>query len=249
MKKVISYVLISMCCFMLCGCTEYPSMSDADLDLVAEYAAGILLQNSSTAQNRLMDIEEALLILEEEAQQEQGKEEEPVEELEEEQEEIVEPDLSETPVKDLAENVEEDIPSAPINNALGVDSLDVEINGYEIKDSYADGIGAFIALDAKEGHKLFVTKIILTNNTDSAIEVNMLELSTSFKISLDGNGYKYVLSTMLPDDLSTYIGKLGVGEVTELVLISEWKEEELDNITNPTLHIKNGENAGFYSIQ
>ena len=59
MKKVISYLMIGICCFMLCGCTKYPNMKQEDYDLVAEYAAGLLLKYSETSDNRLMNIDEA----------------------------------------------------------------------------------------------------------------------------------------------------------------------------------------------
>lgn len=243
MKKVISYLLLCICCFGLCGCTEYPNMSEADLDLVAEYAAGLLLQNSATAENRLMDVEEALLALE--AEKEEEIPEEPAEEPVEEPEETTQP---ETPVIDKTEQIEE-TPIAPINDAMGVDLLTVQFNGYEIKDSYPDGSGAFFALDAGEGNKLLVVKLTLTNNTDSSVDINMLDNNVSYKVSLDGSGYKFALSTMLLDDLSTYVGTLGAGNTVELVLISEWKEEELANVSNPSLYIKNGERSGSYSIQ
>ena len=247
MKKIISYLLICICCFGLCGCTEYPGMSEADYSLVAEYAAGILLAHSDTDENRLLDVEEALRILEEEKAAEEIIPEEPVEEPEEEPV-VEEPSQTDTPVIDNTEQNEE-ISSAPINDAMGVDVLTVQFNGYDISKSYPDGSGSFFALDSGDGNKLLVTKLILTNNTDTGVDINMLEKNVSFKVSLDGKGYKFVLSTMLLDDLSTYVGTLGSGNSVELVLISEWKEEDLVNISNPTLYIKNGELSGTYPIQ
>lgn len=251
MKKLFRYLMICIGCFMLCGCTEYPIMQEADTDLVAEYAAGLLLKHSEASESRLMDVEEAKRVLEsEELKEEQEEEvEKPMGPEKEPEDKTEEPTEPETPVIDNTEENEEVVPSAPINSAMGVDALTVQLGGYEIKDSYMDGVGAFIALDAKDGNKLFVVNLILTNNTDNSVEINMLEKSNSFKVSLDGSGYKYVLSTMLPDDLSTYVGTLGAGEATELVLISEWKEEELNNLKNPTLYIKNGELTGYYPIQ
>lgn len=250
MKKVLSYLMICICCFMMCGCTEYPTMKESDTDLVAEYAAGILLKHSETAENRLMDVEEAKLALEAETQKEIQEEkeelpEEPVEEPEQVPEEPIEP---ETPVIDNTGQNEE-IPSAPIQDAMGVEMLSVQLNGYEIKDSYPDGSGAFFALDAGEGNKLLVAKITLINNTESSVDINMLEKNISYKMSLDGNGYKFALSTMLLDDLSTYVGTLGAGSSTEFVLISEWSEELLNNMSSPMLYIKNGEITGKYPLQ
>lgn len=248
MKKVISYLLISICCLGMCGCTSFPNLTDADMDLVAEYAAGLLLQYSATSDNRLVDVDEALLALEE---LEEEETEEPVEEIpvEEPDEPIDEPEVitEETPVIDNTGLTEET--THPINDCMGVDVLTVQFNGYEIEDSYPDGSGAFFALDAKDGCKLVVLKYTLTNNTDSSVDINMLDKNVSYRVSLDGSGYQYALSTMLLDDLSTYVGTLQSGNSVELVLISEWKEEEVNNITNLTLYIKNGDLAGIYSLQ
>lgn len=237
MKKVISYLMICICCFMLCGCTKYPDMKQEDYDLVAEYAAGLLLKHSETADNRLMSIDEAndILILEEIVEEE-------IEETEEEV--VVETEETDTPVIDKSE--QEEVVSAPMGETMGMDMLSIQLGGYEIKTSYPDESGTFFALDASEGNKLLVAKVILINNSDSSVDINMLEQNISYKVSLDGNGYKFALSTMLLDDLSTYVGTIDSGNSVELVLISEWDEELLNNISNPTLYIKNGELTGKY---
>lgn len=246
MKKVISYLLICVCCLGLCGCTAFPNYSEEDMDLVAEYASGLLVQYSAVSDNRLVDLEEAILTMdeieEEKEQQEEIPEEEP--EVPQEEPEVVPED---TPVIDNTEVIEET--TYPINEVMGVDVLTVNCNGYEVKESYPDGSGAFFALDAGDNCKLVVVKYTLTNNTDSGVNVNMLENNVSFKVSLDGNGYQYALSTMLLDDISTYVGELAAGTSVELVLISEWKEEKISNITNPIVYIKNGELSGKYTVQ
>lgn len=243
MKKVISHLLICICCFGFCGCTSFPNYSAEDMDLVAEYASGLLVQHSVISDNRLVNVEEALLTLNEEKE----KTDEIVEEIPEEI--IEEPEVvpEETPVIDNAELVEET--TYPINVLMGLDALSVQSNGFEIKESYPDGSGAFFALDAGDGCKLVVMKYTITNNTDSSVDIDMLESKVSYKVSLDGNGYKYALSTMLLDDLATYVGSLEPGNSVELVLISEWKEEEINNITDLTLYIKNDSLSGKYFVQ
>lgn len=246
MKKVISYLLICIFCLGLCGCTAFPNYSEEDMDLVAEYASGLLVQYSAVSDNRLVDVEEAMLTMEENEEQKEEQEEIPEEEPEMSQDETeIVPE--ETPVVDNTEIIEEI--TYPINDVMGVDLLTVSCNGYEVKESYPDGSGAFFALDAGDNCKLVVVKYTLINNTDSSVNVNMLESNVSFKVSLDGNGYQYALSTMLLDDISTYVGELESGTSVELVLISEWKEEEVNNITNLTVYIKNGELSGKYNVQ
>lgn len=250
MKKVISYFIMCIACFaLLCGCASYPNLTDEEMDLVAEYAAGLLLQHSEKADNRLMKVEDALLALENEKQEEAEK---PTEEKEEEpeipQEELPDkPDEQETPVTDNTE--QEVVVSGPMNEVLGLSNFTIVSNGYEIKDSYPDGSGAFFALDATDGNKLLVMKYTLSNNGTDSAAVDMLSSSSKFRVSLDGNGYKHAMSTMLLDDLSTYVGNIASGASVELVLISEWKEEELNNMSNLTLYISNGELSGKYPVE
>ena len=247
MKKIISYLMICICCLSLCGCGNYPAMSDSDYDLVAEYAAGLLLEKSTTSGNRLMDVEDALQLLEQEKQEEVVEEtvEETVIEPEEEKEEI---NKEEPTVIDKTESIVE-VPAAPVNEAMGISALTVQFTGIEIKDSYPDGGSGFFALDAKEGNKLLVARVELINNTDSDVSVNMLENNVSFKVSLDGNGYKYAMSTLLLDDLSTYVGTIQPGKTVEVVLLSEWKESELSEMTNPYIYVKGAELSGSYPMQ
>lgn len=242
MKKIISYLLIGICCLGLSGCGSFPEMTASDQKLIAEYAAGMLLQYSEKSNNRLTKVDEATVLEELLEEPEQPVEEElPVETP---QEEVVD----NTPITDNTDTQVEEY-SAPINDAMGVPVLSVQSGGYEIKDYYPDGSGAFFSLDAVEGCKLLVLKYTLTNNTDSAVDINMLDNNISYKVSLDGGEYKYALATMLLDDLSTYVGTLNAGESVELVLISEWKEETLNNITNLTLQIKNGDLSGVYPVE
>lgn len=243
MKKFISYLMICICCLGLCGCTAYPELSEEDMDLVAEYAAGLLLQHSAKAEKRLVDLEEA--VLEEEVL---SQDEELIEEPEEEV--VEEPVEEEKPEADTSEMTEQEvIPSGPINQVLGLDNITVQSNGYEVKESYSDGENGFFALDASTGCKLVIMKYTLLNQSGNSVDIDMLDSSATYKVALDGSGYKYALSTMLLDDLSTYVGTISSNESVELVLISEWKEEEVNNITNLTLYIQNGDMTGKYPVE
>lgn len=249
MKKVISYFIMCISCFaLLSGCASYPNLTDEEMDLVAEYAAGLLLQHSEKADNRLMKVEDALLVLESEKQEEAEK---PTVEKEEEPEKPQEetPDKPEEPDTPVTDNTQQEVVSGPMNEVLGLSNFTLASNGYEIKDSYPDGAGAFFALDATDGNKLLVMKYTLSNNGTESAAVDMLSSSSKFRVSLDGNGYKHAMSTMLLDDLSTYVGNIASGATVELVLISEWKEEELSNMSNLTLYISNGELSGKYPVE
>ncbi len=244
MKKIVSYLLIGICCLGLTGCGSFPDLTAAQQELIAEYAAGILLKYSKTSNNRLTEVDEEAVLekIEEENQ------EEVVDDEVEDTEQVVEDNA---PVTDATQEIqiEEVIVSQPMNQVLGLSDVTLQSNGYEIKDSYPEEEGMYFALDASDGYKLIVLKFSLFNSTENSIDVNMLGTSSRFKVSLNGSGYKAALSTMLLDDMSTYVGTIGAGESVDLVLISEWTEEEISNISNLTLYIQNGELSGTYTIE
>ncbi len=243
MKKIISYLLIGICCVGLTGCGSFPEMTASDQKLIAEYAAGILLQHSEKADNRLTKVDETTVL--EEVEPEQPEEKPSVEELQEEN------DNNDIPVIDKTqENTqEENVVSLPLNQTIGLDNLMIQSNGYEICDAYSEGGSGYFTLDASDGCKLVVLKYTLTNQTQETVEINMLNTSAKYKVALDGNGYKYALSTMLLDDMSTYVGSVQAGEMVDVVLISEWTESEVNNMSNLTLYIENGAMIGTYPVE
>lgn len=243
MKKIISYLLISICCVGLTGCGSFPEMTASEQKLIAEYAAGILLQHSEKADNRLTEVDETAVL--EEVEPEETKEEPPVEEPKEEM------DNNDIPVIDNTRNdmPQENVVSLPLNQIIELDNVSIQSNGYEICDTYSEGGGGYFTLDASEECKLVVLKYTLANQTQETVEINMINTAAKYKVALDGSGYKYALSTMLLDDMSTYVGTIQAGESVDVVLISEWKEAEVSNITNLTLYIENGAMVGTYPVE
>ena len=71
------------------------------------------------------------------------------------------------------------------------------------------------------------------------MNLDMLSLGTKFKISLNGASPKYALTTMLENDLASYIGTIPAGGSENLVLICEMKEEEAGAIETLRLSMRN----------
>ena len=64
-------------------------------------------------------------------------------------------------------------------------------------------------------------------------------LFRSFKISINGESPKYILTTMLMNDLSSFIGTIPAGASENLVLVSEIPEEESGSVQTVALLMKN----------
>ncbi len=244
-KRMIKFLLIMMIgCFGLCGCGSFPNLTANEQQLIAEYAAGILLQNSEASSNRLTDIEGVIL------EKEELIPEEPDVEPEHKEEPVVDEDNNqdEVPVIDnTVDNETEMLPSMPMNELLGLETLRIQSNGYYATKSYSED-GGFFALDASRGCQLVVINYSITNIGQETVEVDMMNTATSYKITLNGETYKSALSTMLLNDMTTYVGSIPAGETINVVLLSEWNEEEANNISNLGVRIYNNEQQGTYPV-
>lgn len=245
MKKKAFCFLMCLCCLQLCGCTAFPNYSKEDTELIAEYAAGLLIQHSSSVNNRLTDVETDSYVMEDVKQGEEENMQDIPENPNEPASQL--PDMeNEIPVSGEKEEVFEET-TYPLNVLMGLQMLDVQCTGYEIKSTYADNED--VVLDAKDGNKLVILKFTLTNPTENTVELNQLENDATYRVSLNQTGYKQTLSTLLLNDLSTYTGSIKSGETTELVLLSEWDTFVADGMNSISLHIQNNEMSGSYMVE
>lgn len=237
MKKIRVCGLIGLCGILLCGCGSFPELTKEQEQMISEYAAGILLKHSGAYDYRLTDNEESMI-------------QEITDEVEnDELEKTSEPD--ETLVSDKEDTVQDDSveeTNVSMEELLGMEEIVITSKGYEVLDSYPNQAENYFALDAADGCKLLVAKYTFANHTENLVNIDMLLHSPSFKISLNGSGYRAVLPTMLLDDMSTYVGKVEAGKQIEVVLITEWKEEEVQEISQVSLYIKTDEATGTYMI-
>ena len=62
---------------------------------------------------------------------------------------------------------------------------------------------------------------------------------TKFKISINGESPKYILTTMLMNDLASFTGTIPAGASENLVLVSEIPEEASGSVQSVALLMKN----------
>ncbi len=250
MKKIVVYLMILISSVYLCGCASYPDLSAEDMAVVTEYAAGLLLDYSGNFEGRLMDLEAAQ---EELTQMETVPEKEEITEPEntetDEEQDTQSPTDEEKEETTIIDNTEpEALPAPPINEVLGIENVSVQINGYVTTQAYPSSAEVVSGVEAKSGNSLIVTKLTLTNIGSEDITIDMFDKDVSYKVTLNGKKYQSVVSTLLVDDLSTYIGNVSAGASVELVLITEWNADDITNASNMMLNIEQGANKGYYPI-
>ena len=105
----------------------------------------------------------------------------------------------------------------------------------------------FFALDASMGKKLLVLRFHLTNGTEQVESIDLLNTNSRYIITVNDSIRANALTTMLPNDMSTYAETLEPGQTQELVLLLEVNEDVAGAVQTIALRLKNASNE--YTIQ
>ncbi len=243
-KKVrsITYILAAAAsAFALSGCSLVPSLNltDEQNNLIAEYAAGKLIEYVKGHPGGLMTLEDVDradvnpgMKKEEEVQPEPPvMPEENTEVLpppegapEDAPAEMTEPSDDEEALVDAPADVSAE-PTMTIAEALGIEGAVISYDHYETASSYPDnGIDLAFSMKAAEGKQLLITHFELSNPTDQDIEAHTA--SADFKVRLLLNGTDKIRGdiTFLDNDLMNYRGLLTPGSSVDTVLVFEIPE-------------------------
>lgn len=244
MIKTLKLTAVTMAAvFGMTGCgNQIPELTEEQVKQVGEYAAVTLLKYDKNSQSRLVDAAEV------EAYDQKQKELKELQEMlhKEEAEETgsMKP-ADNTPVKEKNDAAvsQETIKSLEETFALS-EQVAINYAGYELCDSYPeDGLtGGFLALDASEGKKLLVLEFAVENTSSSEQELNFFSKTAVFTADL-GDGRKVnSMTTMLLNDMSTYVGTIPAGESQEMVLLFEIDEAAAENISDIKLYLRKDSN-------
>lgn len=237
-KREISCGIAALCLILFTGCgATLPSMTDAQQDAIAEYAAALVMRHTRDYSSRLVD----LSLYEE-------KEPETIEEPESGGMD----ETADTPVIDNSDNnnIDETVYQS-IDALLVPDGVVITYMGSRILDSYPENQeddDLFFALDASTGKKLLVLRFSLQNTTGEEKNLDIFSVAPRCTIKINDTERTHVISTMLLDDLSTYIGSLAAGEEISLVLLAEI-DNTLDTIENLELTVSTSEESAVTLLQ
>lgn len=230
-----------------CG-SSIPEMTEDQNAQIVEYAAGLLLKYDANYDGRLVDMEES-------APEENTSVETPApaegETLPQETEAADSTDMSGTAETDAADTeggtAAETAASEKrsMEEFYGIEGITIKYTGYELRDVYSGDDGQeetqdlALAMTATKGCKLLVLNFEVTNSGTADENIDMLTAGAKFKISINGGESKYALSTMLPNDLSSYVGTAAPGALMNLVLVREIPEDEAGTIETISLSMRN----------
>lgn len=237
MKKKMMLSICILTAVLMMGCGKIPTMTPEQEEQIVNYAAAIALKYDAGYENRLVDLT-------------QYPEETPGTDKEETEESEGMDEVEDTDTTDISENAG-GTSSSSIEEFYGVSGVRIDYTGASYCDSYPEGSveDYYFTLDATEGKRLLVLQFQVNNTTDAAVDVDFFSVAPRFRISVNGNSSKNILSTMLMDDLRTYIGTLQPGETVPLVLLAEIEEQDAGEIESLTLTMINESESVKISLQ
>ena len=224
-KRIVCGALLCVMALGMTACgNEIPDLTEAESQRVGEYAAVTLLKYDANHRSRLVDPEIVIA----------QTEEKPAES---------------TASEAQAPTAQEDITTS-LEDFFGLaEGVTLTYRDYQIADSYPEDGSAedYFALDASTGKKLLILNFELTNGTDQEENVDFLSTASRYIITVNDGTRGNALTTMLPNDMSTYVETMAPGETQGLVLLLEVNEDMANGIQNIYLRLKNTSNE--YTIQ
>lgn len=231
--KIIGVLAISAC--MLTGCIDsMPDMTEEQSELIAEYAADMLLKYSPRYQYRIADEEE---VASAQTEMETSQEEETTEEAAK-QQENVQQETEESISVDATTGVE-DGSEYNLADFFGMDQFAIRYTACEVTDSYpkADS-GAGFSVTAPQGYNLLVLHFDVVNTGEETAQCDLFDQISKVRVNVNDEGYVQALSTLLTNDLTTYMDDVPVGEVLDTVVAVPVEETDLDEIQTVVMRIE-----------
>lgn len=220
---------------ILTGCgAKLPEMTKEQEEAVVEYAAGVLMRHMKDYDSRLVD----LSLYKEDAgtdETENGSEEGGMDQTED------------TEIVDITQGEE----WMSMGELLMPEGVELVYNGFAVTSTYPEGEDAlpYFSLDATEGSKLIVMSFILQNVSETDKEIDLFSLAPKFTLTVNDTKKQNILSTLLLEDLSTFMGTIGAGGTVSLVLLAEVEESIAADIGSMKLEAKTEAGKAILTLQ
>lgn len=226
-KKGIAVMCLTALLLSGCGAVM-PDMTDEEASAIGEYAAIKLLKYDASSRSRLVDFAQL---------EEQGPTRQPeVRPSEPEQPSAPEP---ETPVIDNTAAGETSAESMESFLELP-EGLRLIYTGYEQSSNYQEDPSSYFALEASEGKELLILHFSMQNDSDGGQPVDLFDSKATYRVTVNGNYSRTALTTMLSNDLTTYMGTVSAGGAEDVVVLIEVEPEKMGSVDSLTLNLKKG---------
>ena len=240
-KKLIFYVLCLTITFLCTGCAKVYELSEEEENTIAVYCAKTVSKFNATKQQGYVNL------IEDTDSSDTTSQESPVEEVTEDSSATEETPVEETtnPVSEETDGTaptvtEEAEPtnSASLTDALGIAGLNFTFKN-SVEMSYYS-MGGYYDITPQSGNDFLVLTFDVANTTDSDIVVDIPSTGIKFKASA-GGASNTADNTILLNDLSVFSGTVEAGTTEELVLLFQFKPENLSDLSSLKLQMMQGD--------
>lgn len=243
--KIIGVLAISAC--MLTGCIDsMPDMTEEQSELVAEYAADMLLKYSPNYHYRIADEEE---VASAETEMETSQEEETTQEESQPSQDLSQTGMGETVSVDAEASVE-DGAEYDLAAFFGMDQFSIMYASCEVTDAYPNAeSGVGFSVTAPQGYDLLVLHFDVENLGEEAAQCDLFDQISKVSVNVNDAGYVQALSTLLTNDLTTYMEDIPAGEVADAVVVVPVEQTDLDEIQTAVMQITTQDSVVNISLE
>lgn len=244
MKKGKVLGLLAMSAVLLTGCVDsMPELTAEQSDIIAEYAAGLLLKYSSNYDYKIASEEEvAAAMAAKQEVPEPETEQETVTDMEQQTEDETgqgtpssETQQTESETESGTEQIQF-VADLDFAAELGIDDLIIRYQSFELCSSYPQNNSGF-SVSAAQGKKLLVMHFDLEGLPEEDVDCNLFDYDIKMRVNVNNTASAAVLSTMIPNDLASYMDVVKAGEIVDVVAVAEiddMTEEEIQTLTLQT---------------
>lgn len=219
-------VIVAGC---MSGCAKKPNLTEEEQNLVAEYAAQLVLKHDKNYNGKLKEIDT---------------------------EEVTSNNNKETTVtndNNGSQNTgtvsDGNIDSKSFSDAFGFGALTVDYTGYQVLDTYPQTSDVAFVLKSTDDTELLILKFNVSNRSDNAVDVPMMSFDTSIKSIINGSDNYSALVTLLMDGLNTFSGTVAAGESKELVLAFQIPYKDENSIDGLQLKVSKNGNSTIFDLK
>lgn len=233
--KLIGVLLITTC--MLTGCADnMPELTEEQSELIAEYAADLLLKYSPNYQYKIADEEELMEAETEETTQTETQEQPETEEVGTETQEQTGEEQSQE------ENDMEKASEFNLASIFDLENITIYYQSFEVADSYpSGGSESGFSVNAPQNQKLLILHFDVENTGTEPINCDLLEKVNKVRVNVNDMGYREALSTLLPNDFTTYMEEIPAGEKRDIVVaVSIGEDMAQEDITSLITRVVSG---------
>ncbi len=215
-KRLLILILTILCMAAFTGCAKVIELDAQQNDIVAEYAAGVLIRNSYSY--KLKYPQELLTEKPTEGETESG-----------------------TASEEATTGPEEETKpgqNSQLAKALGIDPVEITYSSYKIVDEYPDDPEAILTFSPQKGCKFVVLEFVLHNPTEEAVTLSTAERGIIMKAEINGSRYNNYANLMLNDITNLKNIVVEPGKDYEGIVVFMAEEKDVSKIDSFTLLMK-----------